>query len=148
MYQFSRSIYRELSPYVVEKRYPAGQTNRQKVLEASEATIRRLALDRRYFARPARTLFNDIRVYFPINEQRRVYRVIERNLSLAAEFLDRVPDALGIGGPARCQATTRKGRSCQREPLPGSGYCPSHKHLEELDRLDEMMSREGLEKVH
>jgi len=146
MYRFSRSIYRELSPYVVEKRFPAGTSNHQKVLETCESAMRRLASDRRYFARPARSIFNDVRVYFPINEQRRVYRVIERNVGLALEHLDRLPGhGLGLdGGPARCQATTRKGRSCQREPLPNRSYCPSHKHLEELDQLDELLAVEKI----
>jgi hypothetical protein len=31
-----------------------------------------------------------------------------------------------------CRAHTRKGTQCQREPLPGRDYCPSHKHLEEI----------------
>jgi hypothetical protein len=31
---------------------------------------------------------------------------------------------------ARCRATTRKGRPCQRTPLPERDYCPSHQHLE------------------
>ena len=35
------------------------------------------------------------------------------------------------GSPLCCHATTRKGTSCQRVPLPGSKYCPSHKHLDE-----------------
>ena len=26
---------------------------------------------------------------------------------------------------------TRKGKPCQRQPLPASEYCPSHQHLEE-----------------
>jgi hypothetical protein len=34
------------------------------------------------------------------------------------------------GGIARCKATTRKGKACQRTPLPGRDYCPSHQHLE------------------
>ena len=34
-------------------------------------------------------------------------------------------------------ASTRKGTPCQREPLPGRDYCPSHKHLEELEVLDD-----------
>ena len=34
------------------------------------------------------------------------------------------------GGAARCQATTRKGKPCQRTPLPEREYCPSHQHLE------------------
>ena len=29
-------------------------------------------------------------------------------------------------------ATTRKGKPCQRTPLPGREYCPSHSHLEEV----------------
>ena len=30
-----------------------------------------------------------------------------------------------------CQVFSRKGAPCQREALPGSGFCPSHKHLVE-----------------
>ena len=33
-------------------------------------------------------------------------------------------------GISRCKATTRKGQACQRTPLPGRDYCPSHQHLE------------------
>lgn len=133
MYRFSRSIYRELSPSVVEDPAdPTGCRNKQQVLDACEATIRRLAYDRRYFARPARTLFNEIRVHFAINDQLRVRRVVERNIRLAIEFLDRLPEGIGLDGrPRECHAHTRKGTPCQREPLPGRDYCPSHKHLEE-----------------
>ena len=34
------------------------------------------------------------------------------------------------GGVARSRATTRKGKACQRTPLPDRDYCPSHQHLE------------------
>ena len=34
------------------------------------------------------------------------------------------------GGVPRCHATTRKGKPCQRTPLPERDYCPSHQHLE------------------
>jgi len=34
------------------------------------------------------------------------------------------------GAIARCRATTRKGKPCQRTPLPDRDYCPSHQHLE------------------
>jgi hypothetical protein len=58
MYRFSRSIYRELAPRVVEDEWdPTGCANKQKVLDACEGAICRLTYDRRYFARPARTLF-------------------------------------------------------------------------------------------
>ena len=46
--------------------------------------------------------------------------------------LTHAPDAVGLfeGGVARCHATTRKGKPCQRTPLPERDYCPSHQHLE------------------
>jgi hypothetical protein len=135
MYQFSRSIYRELAPRVIDGT-PGGPSPRQELLEACEETMRRLAVDRRYFARPARSLFNQIRVNFPISEQLYVYKVVERHISLANEFLDALPpDVCLYGVPRQCRASTRKGTPCQRDPLPGMDYCPSHKHLEEPAEL-------------
>ena len=133
MYQFSRSIYRELAPSVLEdERDPSGCHNKQAVLDSCEEVIRRLAQDRRYFARPARALFNDVRMHFAIGDQLRVWTVIDCNIRLALEFLDRMPEGMTLDGVAReCRAHTRKGTPCQREPLPGRDYCPSHKHLEE-----------------
>ena len=131
MYRFSRSIYRELSPRVIEEE-PGDPHARQLLLEACEGTMRRLACDRRYFARPARSLFNEVRVHFPISEQLYIYKVIERNVSLAIDFLEKLPPDVALDGvPRECRASTRKGKPCQREPLPGRDYCPSHKHLEE-----------------
>jgi hypothetical protein len=133
MYQFSRSIYRELAPRVIEdERDFTGCANKQKVLDACEAAIRRLAYDRRYFARPARSLFNEVRVYFTMGDQLRVWRVIEGYIKLALSFLEQLPDEVTLDGqPRQCRAHTRKGTPCQRDPLPGRDYCPSHKHLEE-----------------
>jgi hypothetical protein len=133
MYQFSRSIYRELAPRVIEdERDPTGCANRQRVLDCCEAAIRRLAYDRRHFARPARSLFNDVRMHFSMTDQLRVWKVIESNIRLALEYLDQLPDGVALDGrPRQCQAHTRKGTPCQRDPLPGRDYCPSHKHLEE-----------------
>lgn len=133
MYRFSRSIYRELAPAVVEDEHdPTACRNKQQVLDACEDVIRRLAYDRRYFARPARTLFNEIRIHFAIKDQGRVRCVVERNIKLALAFLERMPEGAGLDGvPRQCRAHTRKGTPCQREPLPGRDYCPSHKHLEE-----------------
>ena len=143
MYRFSRSIYREVSPYVIEDYRSNGTTNRQRVLDACEAAMRRLTFDRRYFARPARSLFGEVRTYFPINEQLRVYKVVERNVQLAIEHLEQLPEGgIGLDGqPTQCNAHTRKGTPCQRTPLPGRDYCPSHKHLEEpLDGAFEDLS--------
>jgi len=131
MYQFSRSIYRELAPRVIDGT-PGGPSPHQELLEACEQTMRRLAVDRRYFARPARSLFNQVRVNFSISEQLYVYKVVERHISLAIEYLEALPpDVCLYGVPRQCRASTRKGTPCQRDPLPGMDYCPSHKHLEE-----------------
>ena len=131
MYRFSRSIYRELSPRVIETQQ-GSNAPRQALLEACEETIERLAHDRRYFARPARSLFSRVRVHFSISEQMHVYRVIDRNINLAIEYLEAMPGELGLDGlPRQCRASTRRGTPCQREPLPARDYCPSHKHLEE-----------------
>jgi hypothetical protein len=131
MYQFSRSIYRELAPEVIEDK--GGCANRLAFLKACEATFERLATDRHYFARPARTLFRDVRMYFPITSQMRVYGVVQRHVQLAIDYVDRaMAEGRSLdGSPLSCHASTRKGTPCQRDPLPGSKYCPSHKHLEE-----------------
>jgi hypothetical protein len=136
MYRFSRAIYRELAPEIVspDRRARTGDDH-ARVLRACEAAVERLATDRHYFARPARTLFNDIRVYFPMSAQRRVWRVVEQYMRCAEEFLSRQP-LRGFdvnGNPLQCRATTRKGTSCQRMPLPHNGYCPSHQHLAETE---------------
>ncbi len=133
MYQFSRSIYRELAPAVANDGREHLGSNRERLLRACEAAVERLATDPHYFARPARTLFNDVRIYFPMSSQMRVYRVIERHMQLASDYVDAHAKA-GVtfdGSPLCCHATTRKGTPCQRVPLPGSKYCPSHQHLEE-----------------
>jgi hypothetical protein len=133
MYQFSRSIYRDLVPRIDESE-GAERTlaARRKVLEACEATIQRLVSDRRYFARPAKTLFSEVREHFALAEQVRVYMVIERHIDRIEEFLDSLPADVRLDGQRRsCLASTRKGTPCQREPLPAMDYCPSHKHLEE-----------------
>jgi hypothetical protein len=129
MYQFSRSIYRELAPLVSDD---STGSCRQSLLESCEATVERLAKDRRYFARPAKSLFSDVRSYFPLSDQQYVYRVIDRNVKVAISYLEQLPPGFDIGtGPRECRASTRRGTPCQREPLPGRDYCPSHKHLEE-----------------
>jgi len=126
-------MYRDLAPRVIEDaKDETGCSNRQKVLEACEGAVRRISTDRRYFARPARSLFNEVRMHFAMSDQHLVWHVIDTNISLALELIESVPELLEIdGGPRECRAHTRKGIPCQREPLPGRDYCPSHKHLEE-----------------
>jgi hypothetical protein len=108
---------------------------RQALLRACEASVERLATDRHYFARPARTLFSDIRCYFAVCRQEQVYQVVERYMALADEFVATLPRN-GVdpqGNPLQCRAVTRKGTACQRAPLPVNGYCPSHQHLAETE---------------
>jgi hypothetical protein len=139
MYRFSRAIYRELAHEIVEDRHGScPHAHHERVLKSCEAAIERLATDRHYFAHPARTLFGDIRAYFPLNQQERVLRVIERYLDFADEFLRNQPNnGYDIyGNPLQCRASTRKGAPCQRMPLPHNGYCPSHQHLAETEELE------------
>jgi hypothetical protein len=138
VYGFSRAIYRELAGDIIEDAHSGNPyANHGRVLRACEAAIERLATDRHYFARPARSLFCDIRIYFPMSAQRRVLAVVERYMGYADEFLSSRPqhgyDA--YGNPLQCRASTRKGTPCQRMPLPRNGYCPSHQHLAETEEV-------------
>jgi hypothetical protein len=139
MYRFSRAIYREIAKDVLEDPHGADpQCNHERVLRACEAAIERMATDRHYFARPARTLFCDIRAYFPMSVQPRLLLVIERYLGFADEFLrSRPQNGFDVyGNPLQCRASTRKGAPCQRMPLPHNGYCPSHQHLAETEEVE------------
>jgi hypothetical protein len=139
MYRFSRAIYRELADEILEDPHSEClYANHERVLRACEAAVERLATDRHYFARPARTLFRDVRAYFPMSSQLRVLRVIELYLQLADEFVQRLPqNGFDVyGNPLQCRASTRKGTPCQRMPLPHNGYCPSHQHLAETEELE------------
>jgi hypothetical protein len=132
MYQYSRAIYRSIKdlidPYVG---LDAQLEYRQAVLGACEQTMERLAKDPHYFARPDRTLFQDIRRYFPITAQAQVAWAVREGVAAAVAFVEEQVEAGALdGGVARCRATTRKGKPCQRTPLPDRDYCPSHQHLE------------------
>ncbi len=139
MYRFSRAIYRDLAGEIVEDPHSLNpHANHERVLRACEAAVERLATDRHYFAKPARTLFCDIRMYFPMSAQRRVLTVVERYLAFADEFLrSRPQDGFdAYGNPLQCRASTRKGTPCQRMPLPHNGYCPSHQHLADTEEFE------------
>ena len=145
MYQVSRAIYRELVPLLDCQQSPdEGFATRKALLTACEGSIQRLATDRHYFARPARTLFGDIRCHFPVCRQEAVYYVVERYVTLADEFVAALPRT-GVdanGNPRQCRAVTRKGTACQRTPLASNGYCPSHQHLAETEDREHDLERE------
>jgi len=131
MYQYSRAIYRSIKdlidPYVDQQTH---LVYRREVLSECEQTMERLAEDPLYFAKPERALFQDIRRYFPITAQAEVAWAVQEGVGAAVAFIEEQLEAGALdGGVARCRATTRKGKPCQRTPLPDRDYCPSHQHL-------------------
>ena len=145
MLQFSRAIYRALAPKVLEDAGdPMGTARRQCVHDACEAAILRLARDHRYFARPTNSLFADVRHHFSLSDQLQVYQVIDQHIELALSYIAALPMTVdAFGEPRACQASTRSGMPCKREPLPGRDYCPSHKHLEYEPAFDSDRSLVG-----
>jgi hypothetical protein len=132
MYQYSRAIYRSIKdlvdPYVDHE---TQLEYRREVRAACESTMERLARDPQYFAKPDRALFQDIRRYFPITAQAQVAWAVSEGVGAAVSFIEEQIEAGAFdGGIPRCRATTRKGKPCQRTPLPERDYCPSHQHLE------------------
>ena len=132
MYQYSRAIYRSIKDLIEPYADEATQIEaRRDVLEQCEGTMERLAADPHYFARPDRALFQDIRRYFPITAQAQVAWAAKEGVAAAVGFIEAQIESGALdGGVARCKATTRKGKACQRAPLPERDYCPSHQHLE------------------
>jgi len=133
MYQISRAIYRDLAPDIV-----GGREAHSHVLGACEGAIARLIEDRHYFAKPSRTLFQDVRPFLQLNAQARAWLVVDAYLKLAIDTIERMPkNGYDVNGnPLQCRATTRRGTPCQRVPLHHNGYCPSHQHLAETEELE------------
>ena len=132
MYQYSRAIYRSIKDLIDPYAEAAVQLeSRRSVLEQCEQTMERLAADPHYFAKPDRALFQDIRRFFPITAQAQVAWAVKEGIAAAVGFIEEQLEAGALDGwVARCRATTRKGKPCQRTPLPERDYCPSHQHLE------------------
>src|ERR1043165_6240841 len=130
MYQYSRAIYRSIKDLVDPYVDPDTQLGyRREVLAACEGTMERLAADPHYFAKPDKALFQDIRRYFPITVQAQVAWSVTKGVTAAVEFVEEQVEAGAVGGGgARCRAPPRKGKPCQRTPLPERDYCPSHQH--------------------
>jgi len=121
-HHLSRSLYRRLATDLD----PNDARARQTLLDACEMTMMRLETDREYFAHPDRFLFSAIRCLYPIHQQERVRRTVDRHLAVAAAILEQQAAQL----PRSCPATTRRGDPCRREPVGDARYCPSHAHLD------------------
>src|SRR5256885_9492821 len=122
MYRFSRAIFVEVKdlvdPHPDTVSVPEAK---RRVLQASEATIERLARDPHYFARPSQSLFHEIRHLFSISNQARVYGSIDRHIGRAVTYIMEELERCGEG-VAVCKATTRKGKPCHPQPLPCRDY--------------------------
>ncbi len=95
MYQYSRAVYRSImdlvDPYVDPE---TRMEYKREVLAACEDTVERLAKDPRYFSRPDRALFQDIRRYFPLAYQAQVNWAITQGIGAAVGYIE-APDRVG-----------------------------------------------------
>src|SRR6476660_9529001 len=112
MFHISRAIYRDLADEILERDAAGGcWANHHRVLAACESTVERMVTDRHYFARPARTLFNDIRVYFPMSSQERVYRVVSPTSTRRTSGSRRCRDRATTPTATRCSAAPPRARA-------------------------------------
>ena len=116
-----------------------GRSAPRAVLQRLRGDVERLATDRHYFARPARTLFNDIRLYFPMSRAG-AGMARRRPLHGAAptSASTRQPRPATTSTATRCSAAPRRARARRASamPLPHNGYCPSHQHLAETEEAE------------
>ena len=127
-HHFSRLLYRQLASLLRDDPRQGGtKEQRQRLLDACEATMKRLAFDPEYFANPEKYLFTEIRPLFAIGDQLRVRMIIDLELGIFKVALARQQALVRRD----CAAYTRSGDRCRRPPLGGGRYCPSHRHLAE-----------------
>jgi hypothetical protein len=100
--------------------------DRQRLRDACESTLTRLATDPDYFAHPDRFLFREVRSMFGFCDQRRVCTIITTRLAVARATIEHERALMRRD----CDAFTRSGGRCQREALEGIKYCSSHRHLD------------------
>jgi hypothetical protein len=138
MYQFSRAIYREVANDIDATVFGPNGSPHLEVVRICDSAMERLATDPHYFARPARTLFGDLKPFFPLRSQPKVWAVVSHYVAAAEAMVARGPQNGTdlLGNPLACRATTRKGTACQRDPLAANGYCPSHQHLVETEAIE------------
>jgi hypothetical protein len=135
MYQLSRSLYRELAPLLpgsVDSLNGEGRRDRHYLLETCESSVRRLVMEPDSCRTPARSLFREIRHLFAVDAQEDVWRVVRVHVDAGQVLADRMRQTLR----RECQAITRGGTPCRREPPAGRQYCPSHYRLAEDLQLE------------
>ena len=140
MYQFSRAIYRELAPEIIEAPPPGAPRTQQprapscararRSSSASPPTATTSPIPRaRCSATSARTS--------RCPPRSTCYQVVSRYMRLrrsgSSPSTRTRATRPSAATPPQCRATTRKGAACQRMPLPHNGYCPSHQHLADTE---------------
>ncbi len=127
MYELSRELFRSLRPGLArDPRDPARAA--RLLLSVCEESVERIARTPGARRLHASRLFAQVRSLFPPGSHLELVVRIEH----AVEQIHRqlVLQTEGrAGGLLRCAATTRRNTPCMREPIPGTAYCPSHKHL-------------------
>ena len=133
MYQYSRAIYRSIKDLIDP--YVTGETQRRSTgARCSRPASRRWSGSPRIrTTSPSRT-GRSSRTSGATSRSRcqaQVAWAVREGVAAAVAFIESQIEAGAFdGGVARCRATTRKGKPCQRTPLPERDYCPSHQHLE------------------
>ena len=127
-YALSRSLYRELTRRLAhDGAEKCLRAHRHRLLDACEVAMQRLLLDPDTCANPARSLFREIRHFFAIDAQAEVWEVVRFHVAAGRQIAPRLQATLR----RECQAVTRQGTPCRREPTPGNRFCPSHYALED-----------------
>src|ERR1044072_7459958 len=124
MYQYSRAIYRSIKDLIDP--YVDNETHLEycrDVLAACEGTMESLAAEQHSRAKPDPSLFQDIRLFFPITVQAQVAWAVTQGVEAAVGFVEEQIEAGAFdGGVARWRATTRQGKAGQRTPLPDRAH--------------------------
>jgi hypothetical protein len=127
MYALSRSLYRDLAPMLTREAETAeGRADRRHLLTACEEGIRRLVIEPDSYAHPVRSLFREIQHLFPLTVQVTALEIVRVHVEAGREFSRQLQPLLRRD----CDALTKRGTPCQREPEPGQRFCPSHRHLD------------------
>lgn len=132
VYEYSRDVYRRLRTILAPDRRNPGAPQRTLYAGCLEMVVE-MAKEGGRARRPAERLFGRVRHLFPPHAQLHAYHLIEREMSRVSRSLLEEAKRGGRGNLLTCAAATRRNKPCQREPLRGSRYCPSHRHLENVE---------------
>jgi hypothetical protein len=127
---YARVLYRELAGLVDQDVSSDDHAAyRRWVLGSVAETFDRL-LDDRDIQNPERLLVRQVSHCFSLATLPRAVLAINETIAAAIDFLESPQARALLTG--QCRATTKDGKQCQRPPVTGEDYCPSHRHLARL----------------